>query len=157
MTALMVPQPSIFQWECYMMKQTELHPQLLKDCLPVVSLSACLVLLMNDSHYPWLILVPDGHNLRDWDDVSESDIPLVEGDVRLACRVLKKLFQPDKINVAALGNVVPQLHIHVIARFHSDKAWPKPVWGVHPPLPYGDGDLKERLRLLQKAFAMPSF
>ena len=134
------------------MKQTKLHPILLKDCVTVCPLSLCEVLLMNDSQYPWLILVPDRPGLRDFDELSDSDTPLVHADIKQASRVLRTLFNPTKLNVAALGNMVPQLHIHIIARFTSDKAWPKPIWGLHPPLPCPNEVLEDRLTLLRKAF-----
>lgn len=138
------------------MRQTELHPALAGDCIVVGSLRACEVLLMNDSRYPWLILVPDRPGLRDLDDLSESDAALVNADIRQASRALRTLFQPDKLNVAALGNMVPQLHIHVIARFESDNSWPKPVWGQHPPTVYAGAVLAKELVRLREAFGLQS-
>ncbi|MBF0109494.1 MAG: HIT family protein [Magnetococcales bacterium] len=118
------------------MKNIDLHPTLVKDCIMVGTLAASILLLMNDRHYPWLVLVPNRPGLRDFDDLSANDASMVHADIRQASNLLRTLFKPTKINVAALGNVVPQLHIHVIARFESDRAWPKPVWGVFPPEPY---------------------
>ncbi|HIJ82959.1 MAG: histidine triad (HIT) protein [Magnetococcales bacterium] len=137
------------------MNQTELHPTLAKDGIMVGSLSACMVLLMNDRHYPWLVLVPDRPGLRDFDDLTETDVPLVFADIKRTSQLLRTMFRPTKINVAALGNVVAQLHIHIIARFESDKAWPKPVWGIHPPQPYPDEILGNLLPRIRKAFDMP--
>jgi diadenosine tetraphosphate (Ap4A) HIT family hydrolase len=134
------------------MKQTELHPLLAQDCILVGHLHVCELLLMNDSQYPWLILVPDRPGLRDFDELSDIDTPLVHADIKHASQVLRTLFQPSKLNVAALGNMVPQLHIHVIARSESDKAWPKPVWGLYPPVPYTEEVLSDLLARLRKAF-----
>ncbi|MEO5327050.1 MAG: HIT family protein [Magnetococcus sp. THC-1_WYH] len=118
------------------MKKIDLHPALIKDCIMVGTLSASILLLMNDQNYPWLVLVPNRPGLRDFDDLSDVDASMVYADIRQTSNLLRTLFRPTKINVAALGNVVPQLHIHVIARFESDRAWSKPVWGVSPPVPY---------------------
>lgn len=123
----------------------QLHPVLARDGIPVCGLLACRVLLMNDSRYPWVILVPEYAGLRDLDELPGEMVPLVWQDLRRVSQALRHGFAPDKLNVAALGNVVPQLHIHVIARFHTDDAWPQPVWGRHPPLPYGEALLQQRL------------
>ncbi|ABK44941.1 histidine triad (HIT) protein [Magnetococcus marinus MC-1] len=129
-----------------------LHPVLAKDGLWVTELSACCVLLINDSRYPWLVLVPDRANLTDLDQLNEGDMALVMQDIRLGSRVLRRLFEPTKLNVAALGNMVPQLHIHLIARFSHDAAWPKPVWGAHPAIPYDKASRAQRVMQLQQAF-----
>ncbi|MEO5377238.1 MAG: HIT family protein [Magnetococcus sp. DMHC-6] len=134
------------------MKQTKLHPLLAKDCLTVLSLSLCDVFLMNDCQYPWLILVPDRPGLRDLDELTAEETPLVYTEIQQACRVLRRLFNPTKLNVAALGNIVPQLHIHVIARFTTDPAWPKPIWGYHPPIIYPSDQLEDLLTRLRDSF-----
>ena len=131
----------------------ELHPQLAADTIEVELWPCCRVLLMNDATYPWLILVPQRPGLRELHDLSAGDMAQVTGEIVRASRVMERLFQPVKINVAALGNQVPQLHIHVIARFDGDPAWPKPVWGVAPSVPYEAGALAERLAALRGAFA----
>ncbi|MBF0184460.1 MAG: HIT family protein [Magnetococcales bacterium] len=113
-----------------------LHPRLREDALWLGRLSVCQVLLMNDSRYPWLILVPNQEGLREWDQLSRLLLPGVHADICRASEALRGYCQPDKLNVAALGNLVPQLHIHVVARRHGDDTWPKPVWGALPPLPY---------------------
>ncbi|MEO5364559.1 MAG: HIT family protein [Magnetococcus sp. DMHC-8] len=132
----------------------DLHPQLARDCRWLGRLVACQVLLMNDSHYPWLVLVPNQAGLTDWDQLPEMLVPGVHDDIRHACQALRELFQPDKLNVAALGNVVPQLHIHVVARFHRDAAWPGPVWGFQPPLPYAERVLREQTTRLCTALGV---
>ncbi len=132
-----------------------LHPILEKDTVEVARLGLCRVLLMRDRTYPWLILVPERDGLRDLDDLNEADRDRVMSDVDRASKTLKRLFQPYKMNVAALGNVVEQLHIHVIARFQDDPAWPGPVWGVCPAVDYDDerrtaliGQLRDALDIM---------
>jgi diadenosine tetraphosphate (Ap4A) HIT family hydrolase len=114
----------------------ELDPRLAADTVELARWSLCRVLLMNDSNYPWLILVPQRPGLRDFDEVAGADRGVLDGEITRACGVLRKLFNPHKMNVASLGNAVPQLHVHIIARQTSDPAWPKPVWGVAPAKPY---------------------
>ena len=131
----------------------ELHPQLAADTVDVDDWACCRVLLMNDANYPWLILVPQRPGLRDLHDLSPQDLATVFEEIVRASRALEALFEPVKLNVAALGNQVPQLHIRVIARFEDDPAWPKPVWGVAPATPYEAGALAERVAALRGAFA----
>ncbi|WP_020592131.1 HIT domain-containing protein [Kiloniella laminariae] len=116
----------------------DLHPRLKADTLLVTDLQHCRVLLMNDSRYPWLILVPRSNGLRELHDLGATELAAVMEEVRKVSEVLVQDFSAFKINVAALGNMVPQLHIHVIARSQSDPAWPGPVWGVGAPLAYSD-------------------
>ncbi|MEO5339042.1 MAG: HIT family protein [Magnetococcus sp. MYC-9] len=132
----------------------DLHPRLARDGVWLGRLSACQLLLMNDSRYPWLILVPNQEGLTAFDLLPEPLVPLVHDDIRRAGQALRTLFQPDRLNVAALGNLVPQLHIHLIARFQQDAAWPGPVWGLHPPLPYGEQALQEQSARLCAALGM---
>ncbi|MCW8914680.1 MAG: HIT family protein [Magnetovibrio sp.] len=117
-----------------------LDPTLAKDTVEITKLDICLVLLIRDRTYPWLILVPAVHGLRDLDDLNPEQLQTVMAEVDHISKVMKAQFQPYKMNVAALGNVVEQLHIHVIARFQGDPAWPAPVWGAHPPQDYSDAD-----------------
>ena len=131
------------------MADFELHEVLAADTVEVERWALNRVLLMNDSHYPWLILVPQRLGLRDFHDLAEADQPAMTAEILRASRLLEDSFQPFKINVAALGNQVPQLHVHVIARFETDAAWPKPVWGVVPPTAYEAETLDERLALLR--------
>lgn len=91
---------------------------------------------MNDTNFPWLILVPRQAGLRDFHDVAPEDETDFLGEINQAARRLKEMTGADKMNVAALGNMVPQLHVHIIARFESDAAWPGPVWGANPPVAY---------------------
>jgi len=115
-----------------------LHPQLAEETVPVCDLELCRVLLSRDATYPWLVLSPQREGLRDLHDLNEEDGIAALEEIRRCSRALVDLFRPDKINVAALGNQVPQLHIHIIARFTTDPAWPGPVWGKVPAASYDD-------------------
>ena len=110
--------------------QWMLHPQLAADTHPVISLPLCDVQLMDDAHYPWLVLVPRIADAVEWLDLADSDRHRLLDEVTRAGNALRQLHSPDKLNIAALGNVVAQLHVHVVARFHTDAAWPRPVWGA---------------------------
>ena len=116
----------------------ELHPLLSTTTSQVITLDICRVLLAKDARFPWLILVPEVNELSDWHEVPTALQPTVLADVNHAAATLKRLTGADKMNVAALGNQVAQLHIHVIARFKADSAWPNPVWGEGTPEPYTD-------------------
>ncbi len=116
-----------------------LHPQLGKDTVPVGDLALARVLLANDANYPWLILVPRRAGLTELIDLEENEQVQLLGEIANAARVLKEITACDKLNIAALGNQVAQLHVHVIARRHSDAAWPKPVWGAAAPTSYEPG------------------
>ncbi len=114
-----------------------LHPQLAQDCAVVGDYPICRVLLNKQfSQFPWLILVPKRTGLRDLTDMAEQDYLPVMEEVRAAHDTLRDLSGADKMNMAAIGNMVPQLHIHLIARFKDDACWPKPVWGNADPSPY---------------------
>ena len=119
-------------------KDWSLHPQLAQDTDSVGDLPLTRVLLAKDANYPWLILVPRLPALVELIDLEENAQVQLLGEIAAAARALKNITRCDKLNVAALGNQVPQLHVHVIARRHSDAAWPKPVWGVKSPLAYSD-------------------
>lgn len=114
-----------------------LHAQLEADTFDVGTLDLCSLRLMNDATYPWLILVPRVDGARELVDLDERRRNLLMREVTQCSHALQRLFAPDKLNVAALGNVVPQLHVHVIARHRGDPAWPAPVWGRMPAQAYG--------------------
>ena len=121
-----------------------LHPQLAQDTISVGDLPLARVLLANDANYPWLILVPRLPGLVELIDLEENAQVQLLGEISAAARALKKVTACDKLNIAALGNQVAQLHVHVIARRRSDVAWPKPVWGVKPALAYAARRSKRR-------------
>lgn len=130
----------------------ELHPQLNKDCHVLGQFSLCQLLLMNDSNYPWFILVPAREGISEIYQLSSEDQQqLWQESTQLAAGLMQE-FQGDKMNIASLGNVVPQLHIHHIVRYTSDASWPAPVWGKLPATPYTQA---ERDTLLKKCFQLP--
>ena len=126
-----------------------LHKQLEKDCIVLGKLDLCAVLLMPDANYPWLILVPQRKNISEIYQLSEGDQQLLIRESSHVSRVLVELFQPDKINVAALGNMVPQLHVHHVARYKTDAAWPAPVWGAVAAQQYSDQGLDDVCKKIQ--------
>lgn len=115
-----------------------LDPRLDADTLPVGDLALSRVLLMNDARFPWFILVPRRAEVSELTDLSGEDAAVLMEEIRLATRVMLEMAKPDKVNVGALGNMVAQLHVHVIGRFRSDPAWPGPVWGHGSRTPYPD-------------------
>ena len=133
-----------------------LHPQLAADTQHVASLPLCEALLMNDANYPWLILVPRVADACELLDLGEDDRTRLWREIDVASQVLREQFAPDKINIASLGNVVSQLHVHVIARFKDDAAWPKPVWGAQPARPYAANEAGTRIEALRAVFVRSS-
>jgi diadenosine tetraphosphate (Ap4A) HIT family hydrolase len=127
----------------------ELHPQLAADTHPLASLELCDLRLMDDANYPWLVLIPRIVGARELVDLDEVQRHRLTDEIDLASRLLRDGFRPFKLNVAALGNLVPQLHVHVIARFEDDPAWPAPVWGRVAARPYTPETLVARIRLLE--------
>jgi diadenosine tetraphosphate (Ap4A) HIT family hydrolase len=131
-----------------MMKESPLHPQLMKDTCPIGALPLCHLLLMNNAHYPWVIMVPKPVNLKEITDLSPSQRGILMEEIALVMQIMEQVYSPDKINMAALGNVVAQLHVHVIARYTQDHAWPQPVWGKEAA-PYSLQALLEHVQVLQ--------
>lgn len=119
----------------------ELAKELQRDCIEIADWSLCKVLLMNDSQYPWFILVPKVEGARDIIDLNDAQQNDLQNESRQLQHLIRDVFSPYKLNVAALGNVVEQLHIHHIARYQNDVAWPKPVWGTFPAKPYSNEQL----------------
>ena len=113
-----------------------LDPRLAADATAVGDLALCSVLLMDDARFPWLILVPRCENAGEITDLTSQEAAALIEEIRVGVRVMQTLAKPDKVNVAALGNVVAQLHVHVVGRFRSDPAWPGPVWGHGERKPY---------------------
>lgn len=132
-----------------------LHPRLAADCHVAGDFPLCRLLLMNDANYPWFILVPRRENLREIYELSETDQRQLLLESSQLSRALMQTFKGDKLNIAALGNVVPQLHLHHIVRFQNDPAWPAPVWGKHPAAPYTGAQRAERLALLLPRLSEP--
>lgn len=129
----------------------ELHPQLANDCVEVARLPLCHLLLLNDAQYPWCILVPAREDLREIYELSAEDREQFMLESCALAELMQEVFEAEKMNVAALGNMVAQLHVHHIARYQKDRAWPGPVWGVAPAVPYESEELQRRCILIQAA------
>ena len=128
----------------------QLHPVLQKDTVLIGEFSLSLVLISKDANYPWVILVPKRPEVKEIYQLSLADRQTLLEESCLLASALVKIFKPDKLNVATIGNMVPQLHMHHICRFQTDLCWPKPVWGEISPGAYANEALevfKQRLQL----------
>ena len=135
----------------------QLHPQLERNCVALGHFPLCRLLLMNDANYPWFILVPALPDLRELYQLSDKDQQQLWRESNALSKSLVKIFSPDKLNIAALGNVVPQLHIHHIVRHTSDPAWPAPVWGKVPARSYSQDEIDRIARQVREALANDAF
>jgi diadenosine tetraphosphate (Ap4A) HIT family hydrolase len=131
-----------------------LDPQLASDTVPVGDFALSRLLLANDANYPWLILVPRLPGLVELIDLEDNAQVQLLGEVAKTATVLRSITECDKLNVAALGNQVAQLHVHVIARRHSDAAWPRPVWGAAKPVAYAPAARDGFIDTLRRALAI---
>jgi diadenosine tetraphosphate (Ap4A) HIT family hydrolase len=129
----------------------QLHPQLAADTMAVGDLTLSRVLAMNDATYPWLLLVPRRAAITEIIDLAEADRAQLIAEISQMSQALKAVAPCDKLNVAAIGNMVPQLHIHIVARRRDDPAWPKPVWGHAPPRAYAGDELRKFADALRTA------
>ncbi|HRK24750.1 MAG TPA: HIT domain-containing protein [Beijerinckiaceae bacterium] len=118
------------------MSDFRLDPRLERDTLVLGDLALCRVLMMNDARYPWLILVPRRPDLTELIDLIPADQESLFREIVEVSAALRAVHNPDKLNIGALGNIVRQLHVHIVGRFASDPAWPGPVWGHSPAHPY---------------------
>ena len=128
----------------------KLHPQLEKDCFIIGEFTLCTLLLLDDANYPWFILLPNRENITEIHQLSATDQQQLLRESMFFSQCLEQTFHPDKLNIAALGNIVPQLHIHHIARFTTDSSWPEPVWGKAAPVSYTKTQLQETKKQLVK-------
>ena len=129
-----------------------LHERLSADSIHVGEFPLCELRLINDANYPWLILVPKRSDVREIHQLNTQDRAQLLNESCALSEVMEAVFIPVKMNVAALGNMVPQLHIHHIARFSDDAAWPNPVWGAVPAQAYDDDTLQKTILLLRRGF-----
>lgn len=135
----------------------ELHPRLAQDSQVIGEFDLSLLLLSRDANYPWCILVPKREEVYEIHHLSEEEqLQLIRESCRLS-EVMTSVFDADKMNVAALGNVVRQLHIHHIVRFTDDPAWPQPIWGKLPAKEYSEEAFAERIKRLQNALVGEGF
>ncbi|HSX59991.1 MAG TPA: HIT family protein [Tahibacter sp.] len=132
-----------------------LDPRLAGDCHVVGELELSRVLLMNDLRFPWLILVPRIPGLRELVELERDRQHALLDEINRAAHVLHAMTRPDKMNIATLGNVVGQFHVHVIARHVADAAWPRPVWGIGERMPYTPEESRRVLDLLRTGLALP--
>jgi diadenosine tetraphosphate (Ap4A) HIT family hydrolase len=127
-----------------------LHPQLEHDTTPLGDLPLSRVLIINDANYPWLLLVPRRAETVELIDLNEVERAQLMTEIALVSGALKEVTECDKLNVAALGNAVPQLHVHIIARRKTDKAWPRPVWGAVPVISHDRTELDRFMEAMKK-------
>jgi diadenosine tetraphosphate (Ap4A) HIT family hydrolase len=127
-----------------------LHERLKEDTIDIGDLPLCRVLVIKDAHYPWLLLVPRRAGIVEIIDLDEVEQAQLMTEISRVARALKEITICDKLNIAALGNVVPQLHVHIIARRLTDAAWPRPVWGVAPPLAHDAEEVQTFISTLRR-------
>ncbi|WP_341502367.1 HIT domain-containing protein [Gallaecimonas sp. GXIMD4217] len=132
----------------------KLHAQLAADCILVGDLPLCRLLMMNDANYPWFILVPRRDGIREIYQLSEPDQQQFLKESSALSKALMVAFDGQKLNVAALGNMVPQLHVHHVVRHSHDPAWPKPIWGMVPAQPLAEAEIQARLHLVRDSLTL---
>lgn len=130
----------------------QIHPRLLADTLPLCAWALCEVRLMNDRRFPWLILIPKRPAITEVHQLTPAEQHQLISESSRASMALEQLYIPDKINVAALGNRVPQLHWHVVARRSNDPCWPGPIWGCGQPIAYDETERARQIATLQTWF-----
>ena len=129
----------------------QLHPRLEQDCIEIGRFKLSRLLLMNDSQYPWCILVPEREDISEIYQLQEQDRQLLQQESCLLSEKMAEIYNADKMNIAAIGNMVPQLHIHHIVRYRVDNAWPAPVWGKFDAVPYSKRQIEENLFVIRQA------
>ncbi len=134
-----------------------LHPRLKEDAFWIEDLPLCRALLMNASCVPWVILVPRRENLREIHELAPEDQPLLMKEIAEVSGMIAEHWRSDKVNVGALGNIVPQLHVHVVGRFQKDPAWPGPIWGKGPFAAYSEASLEKTLTQMRQGFKKSAF
>ena len=135
---------------------SNIHPQLQNDCLVLGKFPLSHLLLMNDANYPWFILVPDREEIKEIYQLSNDDQKQLISESSCLAEFLMQCFNGDKLNIAAIGNIVPQLHIHHVVRYQSDPAWPAPIWGKLPAKVYSASELNTVVKKI-KAAALRDF
>ena len=129
-----------------------LDDRLAADTFPVLSLGLCSLLLMNDSRWPWLLLIPQRAHIRELYELTPLDQAMLTFETSLVSETLAKMTSCNKLNIGALGNVVPQFHVHIIARNEGDPNWPRPVWGFGGKVPYPGDAANQFIDRLRAAF-----
>lgn len=131
----------------------QLHPSLKKDCFLLGRFSLSQVLLMNDSQFPWFILVPERSDVSEIYQLSQAERMLLQEESCFLAQALADLYQADKMNIAAIGNIVPQLHIHHVVRYVTDPVWPAPIWGKLAAVPYDDNEKQKTIAKVREKIA----
>lgn len=132
----------------------QLHPRLAQDCIAIGRLELCRLLMMNDSQYPWFILVPERADLQEIYQLSKAERELLTEESSYLAENLATLYKADKMNIAAIGNLVPQLHIHHIVRYRNDIAWPAPIWGKFDAVPYTEQQITNNVARIKAQLGM---
>ncbi len=127
----------------------EIHPQLKNDCVLLGRFTLCHLLVAKDANYPWFILVPDRVSIKEIYQLTPKDQKQLLAESSLLSERLMRILNGDKLNVAALGNQVAQLHLHHIVRYQTDPAWPTPIWGKIAAKPYSESELDDLLSKLE--------
>lgn len=130
-----------------------LDNRLLEDSVEITDLKLSQLRLMNDARFPWVLLIPKRDNIYEIFELTTQEQNILFAEISQVGHVMTTVFQADKMNIAALGNMVRQLHVHIIARFHDDAAWPNPVWGQGTAMPYEQALLRDRCELLLSQIA----
>lgn len=133
-----------------------LDPRIEADSVFVADLRLCQARLMDDARFAWLVLLPQREGMVEITDLEPADRQILMAEIALCAAALKAATRCLKINVGALGNVVPQLHVHVVARTPADEAWPGPVWGTGPARPYDEMDRTRMIRRILAAMDAPA-
>jgi len=129
-----------------------LDPQLESDSAFILDLELCEVRLNHNAAFPWILLIPKGEGISEIIDLTPSSQPVLMSEIVLASQVMQRLFQPTKLNIASLGNIVPQLHVHIVARYDTDKAWPHPIWNSGINIAYDPKAKRTRITQLKNGF-----
>jgi diadenosine tetraphosphate (Ap4A) HIT family hydrolase len=137
-----------------MTKEISLDPRLMSDSVAIGKLALCEVRLQDDARFPWLVLVPQRGGITELFELPEADRATAMEEIANVSAALRAVTQSLKINVGALGNIVRQLHIHIVARNEGDAAWPGPIWGVGTRIPYGETEKAELIARIRSALAM---
>jgi diadenosine tetraphosphate (Ap4A) HIT family hydrolase len=128
----------------------QLHPRLTEDGIAIGRFELCQLLMMNDSQYPWFILVPEKAGIQEIYQLSKPDRQLLTEESSYLAENLAVLYKADKMNIAAIGNLVPQLHIHHVVRYRTDKAWPAPIWGKFAAIPYPQQKITDHINQVRE-------
>lgn len=132
----------------------QLHPRLKQDCIAIGRFELCQLLMMNDRQYPWFVLVPERVGVQEIYQLRKTERQLLTEESSHLAKNIAALYQADKMNIAAIGNIVPQLHIHHIARYQTDKAWPAPVWGKFDAIPYTEREIADNVARIKDQLKM---